>query len=120
MIFLAGAVGYGLMEIIWRGYTHYSMLLAGGIVLLGAYIINRYNVRSHLLLRAFAVTLLIITVELLFGLVFNMLLGQQVWDYSDKPFNYFGQICFSYSLLWQLLSVGICFLIEKSIKIKKR
>ena len=31
MLFSIGAVGYGLIEIIWRGYTHWSMLGAGGI-----------------------------------------------------------------------------------------
>ena len=31
VLFGIGALGYGLIEILWRGYTHYSMLTAGGI-----------------------------------------------------------------------------------------
>ena len=31
VLFSIGAMGYGLIEILWRGYTHWSMLTAGGI-----------------------------------------------------------------------------------------
>ena len=35
LIFSIGACGYGLIEILWRGYTHWSMLGAGGLSFLG-------------------------------------------------------------------------------------
>ncbi len=115
LLFIAGAFGYGAMEIIWRGYTHYSMLTAGGIVLCVTYAIIRHNEKAPLVLKATAVTLFIITLELIFGLIFNLMLGQRVWDYSDKPFNYFGQICLPYSFLWLLISFVLCVVIEKCI-----
>ena len=31
LLFSFGALGYGLIEILWRGHTHPSMLTAGGI-----------------------------------------------------------------------------------------
>ena len=31
LLLLAGALGYGLLEISWRGWTHWSMLLSGGL-----------------------------------------------------------------------------------------
>ena len=31
--FTVGALGYGLLEILWRGKTHPSMLLCGGVCL---------------------------------------------------------------------------------------
>lgn len=31
-IFIIGAIGYGIIEILFRGYTHWTMLVTGGIV----------------------------------------------------------------------------------------
>lgn len=107
-LFLMGAVGYGVMELIWRGYTHYSMLIAGGCVLCGGYYINSKHSGTPLLLRSVATALLIVTVELVFGLVFNIMLGEAVWDYSDRAFNFCGQICPLYSLLWLAISAVLC------------
>ena len=107
-IFIIGAVGYGALEVIWRGYTHYSMLLAGGLVLMGAYFINDLHRGASLILRWAAVTLLILTVELVFGLVFNLVLGMGVWDYSDRTINFYGQICPLYGGLWVLISALVC------------
>ena len=30
MVFLLGGAGYCLIEVLWRGFTHWSMALAGG------------------------------------------------------------------------------------------
>ena len=45
---------------------------------------------------AAAVTLL----ELATGLIVNRWLGWNVWDYSDMPLNFMGQICLPFTLLW--------------------
>lgn len=111
--FFIGAVGYGLIEILWRGRTHYSMLLAGGIILLFAAFINERNKDSPLLLRTLTVTLSVVAIELVFGLVFNILLKERVWDYSAKSFNFKGQICLEYTLLWLILSGVICTILDK-------
>ena len=42
-IFIAGALGYCLLEILWRGYTHPSMGIAGGLCLIGIYYISKLN-----------------------------------------------------------------------------
>ena len=42
ILFFIGAFGYGLLEIIWRGYTHPSMALAGGISLCFLALIQKY------------------------------------------------------------------------------
>ena len=31
LVFLFGGVGYGILEILWRGYTHWTMLITGGV-----------------------------------------------------------------------------------------
>lgn len=43
-------------------------------------------------------------VELIAGIIINIILGMNVWDYSNLPFNFLGQICLSFSLLWCVLS----------------
>ena len=42
--------------------------------------------------------------ELIAGLVLNVWLGLNVWDYSELPFNFMGQICLQFSALWFVLS----------------
>ena len=44
-LFLFGGVGYGLVELIWRGRTHPSMVITGGICFLLVYGIRHYGGR---------------------------------------------------------------------------
>ena len=50
-------------------------------------------------------SLTVTVIEFLFGFIFNIVLKKHVWDYSDKPFNLFGQVCLLFTLLWGLLCV---------------
>ena len=47
LVFGTGASFYSLLETIWRGHTHWSMSLTGGLVLLTVYTAER---RTHLTL----------------------------------------------------------------------
>jgi len=104
-LFLLGALGYGALEILWRGYTHYSMLIAGGICLLILYRLSLSSAPFFWL--SVAGSAAITAVELLFGLVFNLWLGMRVWDYSNKDMHLWGQICLRQSLLWCVLSAVV-------------
>jgi hypothetical protein len=91
-----GGAGYSFLEILWRGHTHWSMALAGGVCLPLIYRIHagrRHNLAVRSVICAGLITLL---------------LGWQVWDYSGLRFNLMGQVCLLYSLLWCLLSAAIC------------
>ena len=48
MIFLIGGVGYASMEKLFRGFTHWSMFFAGGIVLVILYYVNSKNENAPL------------------------------------------------------------------------
>lgn len=105
VIFSIGACGYGLLEILWRGYTHWSMLWAGGIAFLGLSSIAEKRKKAGLFACAVMGSAFITTIELLFGVLFNVILKKNVWDYSKLPFNIGGQVCLLYSFLWLLLSL---------------
>ena len=104
IIFTVGAFGYGLLEILWRGYTHWSMLCAGGLSFCGLSLIAE---KFQALSRFFKAVLggaLITCIEFAFGIIFNLILKKNVWDYSRMPFNLFGQICAVYSAIWVIIS----------------
>jgi len=112
-LFLLGALGYPAIEILWRGYTHPTMALAGGISAVLLFRINRGLARGALPLRLLASGATITLIELTFGVIFNLGLGMAVWDYSDLPLSLLGQICLPYSLLWCLLALPFCLFLSR-------
>lgn len=54
-------------------------------------------------LQALACAALVTVVELIAGLVLNVWLKMNVWDYSEIPINLWGQICLPFSLAWVVL-----------------
>ena len=54
-------------------------------------------------LQALACALLVTAVELVSGLILNIWLGLDIWDYSHLPFNLWGQICPQFAAVWWLL-----------------
>ncbi len=105
-LFTAGAIGYMLIELAWRRRTHILMGAAGGVCLNLIYSVSRIK-RVGIMLKSAVSSLLISTVELIFGVVCNLGLNMNIWDYSTDPCNLLGQICPRYSLYWFLLSLPI-------------
>lgn len=117
-LFLLGGFTYFYIEILFRGYSHFSMIICGGLafVLCGA--INqvapiRISLITQMILSACIITLL----EFITGYIVNIQLGWGVWDYSELPYNLYGQICLAYSLIWLVLSL-ICILADDFIRWK--
>lgn len=104
-----------MLEYIWRGWSHWSMALAGGVCfgLLG-HISDRMHGHS-LPLRCAAGSAAITSVEFVFGCIFNLGLGMHVWDYSGELFNIAGQICARYSVLWFFLSAPLMGLADRFV-----
>ncbi len=101
-----------LIELFWRGHSHWSMALAGGVccvLLFGLWL--RFGSLPHILLCLMG-ALVITAVEFLTGALVNVRLGLQVWDYSNKRGNLYGQVCPLYSVLWILLCAPAFMLIE--------
>ncbi|WP_444645458.1 putative ABC transporter permease [Caproiciproducens sp. R1] len=109
LLLVIGGDIYLIMEICYRGYSHWSMFILGGVCFLGLGYINRFlSWETPLVLQMLIGMLLITALELITGMIVNVHFGWEVWDYSQKPFNLFGQICLSSSIGWYFLSaVGI-------------
>ena len=109
-LLLTGGVLYYGIEVLYRGYSHWTMALCGALCFWGIDGINRRLSRKPLLLRALAGALMITCAEFFLGCVLNLWLGLGIWDYSNLPFHLLGQICLPFSLLWFLLCFPACLL----------
>ena len=111
LVFIAGSVLYPLLELLWRGHTHSSMALAGGICLTLINIVCCGKMRKKSLAAKCAVGSFIITcVEFFVGVWVNLCLHLNVWDYSALPLNLFGQVCLPFSLIWCALTLPAMYL----------
>ena len=113
LLFLAGSWAYPALEMLWRGETHSSIALAGGICLclinhICCGVLENRNIASRCLAGAGIIT----GVELVMGLLLNRLMGFNIWDYSNVPLNLLGQVCLPYSFLWLGLSLPAMALCE--------
>lgn len=120
--FFVGGSLYYAIEVLYRGYSHITMWFCGAICLTGIYFLERAYSDLPLYKRALFSALLITAVEFLFGCVFNLWLGLDVWDYSHVPLNLFGQICLPFTAIWYLLAFPaswVCRLISRAVGIAK-
>ena len=107
LTFIFGGVGYGLVEILWRGRTHPSMILTGGACLVIIRAITHAFKSRTVIFRCLVGTALVTSVEFLVGCVVNRWLGLAVWDYSGMRYNVLGQICPTYTALWFCISTPL-------------
>lgn len=109
VLFLIGGGLYFFIEILWRGYSHWTMFILGGICFIILGLVNELYPWSmglvwQSLIGAWGITLL----EFATGCIVNLTLHWAVWNYSNVWGNLLGQICVPYSLLWIPLSaIGI-------------
>ena len=105
-----GGMGYMLLELIWRGWSHGSMFVVGGLCFLLIGNLNTLLPDMPLVMQAVVGAVIVSAVELLSGLLINVYLGLQVWDYSNLPFSFMGQICVGYFFLWIIVAFFAVFL----------
>lgn len=98
ILFYIGGAAYMVLEFLWRGRSHGSMFLLGGLcfLLVGGGMGN--SRRIPLPLRPVLGAGIITSLELVTGLLVNQ--DHRVWDYRNQLFQFQGQICLAYSLLW--------------------
>lgn len=109
ILFCVGGMAYNVVEVLYRGYTHWTMFVVGGLCFVLIGLINEIFSWETALWKQMLIGGTVITVvEFVSGCVVNLLLGWNVWDYSQLPLNVLGQICVPFYFVWVLLSlVGI-------------
>ena len=108
LFFFGGFLYYGI-EIIWRGRSHFSMVILGGVCFIFAGLQNE-NISWDVPLvnQVLSVESFILFAEFVTGCIVNLWLKMDVWDYSHLPGNILGQVCWQYALAWlPLCVVGI-------------
>ena len=110
ILFLIGGFIYVAIELGFRGHSHWTMFLLGGLcfILIGG--LNNYIPWEMSIIKQGVIGALIVTsLEFIFGLVLNLYLNLGIWDYSNMPFNILGQICLPFSIAWFFLSLVAIF-----------
>lgn len=105
VVFASGGIIYSLIEVVFRGFTHWTMTLTGGAALLIIYITNIKIKTKGLIVRCLAGCAIITSLEFIVGCIVNRGLHMKVWDYSGEKYNVLGQICPLFSVLWFLLCI---------------
>ena len=110
-------ITYCGIEILYRGRTHISMLFVGGLcaVLIG--MINEITPKMNIILQMFIGAVIVTIIEFFSGYIINIILGLNVWDYSNLMFNYKGQISLMFTVIWFFLSAPVIYLDDKLRKI---
>lgn len=110
VVFASGGIIYSLIEVVFRGFTHWTMTLTGGAALLIIYITNIKIKTKGLIVRCLAGCAIITSLEFIVGCIVNRGLHMQVWDYSGKnttcsvKYVRFSLSCGSYSVFPLLCS----------------
>lgn len=100
LLVLGGSVYYGI-EILYRGYSHWTMFLVGGICFIGMGLINEIFPWDMPIWKQVLIgDVFVLLMEFLSGCIVNLWLGWDVWDYSNMPFNLLGQVCLTFAFLW--------------------
>lgn len=104
ILFCIGGFTYVGIEILARGYSHWSMFLVGGICFLLIGLLNEITPTMPLLNQMLISCVMVTVIEFVSGCILNIWLQMDIWNYTDEIGNILGQICPKHSLYWFLLS----------------
>ena len=113
LVFLLGGAVYGMIEVLFRGHTHWSMVVTGGACVLTLYVLLEWLDSQPLVIAAMTGALIITVYELVVGCIVNLRFGWNVWDYSEMEGNLLGQICPVFTAAW----FGLCFMFLGTVRL---
>lgn len=100
-----GGCIYYTVEILFRGFSHWTMFLLGGICFLFFYMQGILTAwKEPLWIQTFRATIFVVSMEFITGIIVNKYLNMNVWNYEDMPFHVFGQICLPFAVIFS----GLC------------
>ena len=104
IILLIFGISYYLLEILWRGYSHWTMIIVGGLCGLLIGLINEITPKMNTVLQMLLGSVIVTIIEFVTGYIINIKLDLNIWDYSNLKFNILGQVSLLFSILWFFLS----------------
>ena len=105
---VGGSIYYGF-ELLFRGFSHWSMFVLGGICFVFFAVQGRMVLwQDPLWLQLARCMVFVTSMEFITGIIVNKWLLLNVWDYSRLPLQLFGQICVPFIIIFSgLAAVGI-------------
>ncbi len=89
------------------GFTSLWMFFIGGLTVFSIGLLNEFNfirLNLNVFWQTLLGTLIITLIEFTAGLIFNVCLGFNLWNYEAFPLNLMGQICLPVSIFWFFLT----------------
>ena len=94
-----GGFIYVFIELAFRGRSHWTMFLLGGLCFYLIGLVNElYPWDMPLISQMFISSIIVTSLEFIFGVFLNIFLGLGIWDYTNLPYNLCGQICLIFSI----------------------
>lgn len=116
VLFLIGGTIYVGIELLWRGYSHWTMFILGGLCFICCGLLNEIIPWEMVLSKQMLIGAVIVTLlEFLTGMIVNVKLGWNVWDYSNLPLNICGQICPIFFIAWYYVS-GLAIILDDYLR----
>lgn len=104
LLFSIGGSLYYYWEILFRGWSHWSMFILGGICFLFCSLQNEQAAwDAPLLMQVLRCDFFVVSAEFITGCMLNLWLGWDIWNYDRMPFNLLGQICLPHALGFAVL-----------------
>lgn len=109
VLWTIGGTIYYMIEVAFRGFSHWSMFVLGGICMT---FFGKQGLwtewKDPMWKQVLRCTAFITAGEFITGMFVNKLMKWDVWDYSDQPMNLFGQICVPFVILFSgLCAIGL-------------
>ena len=106
---LGGSLYY-FFEIFFRGFSHWSMFILGGICMVFFTVQGQAVHWEDALWRQILRCIIFVTaMEFITGIIVNKWLHMAVWDYSNQPFQLFGQICLPFMIIFSASVFAVSF-----------
>ena len=99
---------YGF-EMVFRGFSHWTMFVLGGICMVFFTVQGQMvHWEDPLWMQILRCIIFVTAMEFITGIIVNKWLHLAVWDYSNQPFQLFGQICLPFMVIFSgLCALGI-------------
>lgn len=92
----------GIYHIPKGGYANIIMAPIGGLCGLLVGSINQFDKFYNMAIwkQSLIGAIIVLIIEAISGYIINIKLGLHIWDYSELAFNWKGQICLSFGVIW--------------------